>query len=251
MAGRIHFPYALSERFEYVFNVSSERSRIFCMIFFERNIFQDGFGFDGLFLYIYYMIEIWKDIEGYEGLYQVSNTGKIRSLHYRKYGGIHLLKQNTYDKHKTIILSKDGIHKSYKVHRLVAQAFIPNPEGKPCIDHIDGNGCNNIYTNLRWVTKKENSNNPNTINNMTFHKGIIPWNKGKNYEMHKTRGEKHRLSKPVIQMSLDGEFIQEWESAGEAERALGISGLHASISSCCRGKSKQGYGYKWKFKEVV
>ena len=115
------------------------------------------------------MEEIWKEIKGYEGLYEVSSEGRVRSLDrwvvsdrcrsWRK--GV-LLKQSIVLGYKQVGLCKDGKYKGYKVHRLVAQAFISNQFNKPDIDHINGDRSDNRVDNLRWVTPKENMNNPVT-----------------------------------------------------------------------------------------
>lgn len=118
--------------------------------------------------------EIWKDIEGYEGLYQVSNKGRVKSMdRYADNNGTlqfrpeRILKQNIQkagrNKRCAVALSKNAKIKMVRVHRLVAKAFIPNPENKPFIDHIDTDSTNNNVENLRWVTAKENSNNPITL----------------------------------------------------------------------------------------
>lgn len=115
-------------------------------------------------------MEIWKDITGYEGLYQVSSLGRVRALPrqgFTKYGKrnhIHYLKPdvNYHNKgeyrvgYHRVTLCKDGIYKRYMVHRLVAQAFIPNPDNKPYINHIDCDGTHNWVENLEWVTHSEN-----------------------------------------------------------------------------------------------
>ena len=106
------------------------------------------------------MKEIWKDIEGYEGRYQVSNFGNVKSLNY-KHTGEEKIMQSCKDKigYLHIKLFMNGKPKMYKVHRLVAQAFIPNPENKSEVDHIDSNPSNNDVTNLRWVDHEEQYNN--------------------------------------------------------------------------------------------
>ena len=111
-------------------------------------------------------MQIWKDIEGYKGHYQISNYGNVRSLKKDAF----LMKGGYLKGYKIISLWKNGTGKMFRVHRLVAAAFIPNPDNKPCIDHIDGDRANNHADNLRWVTAKENCNNP--ITKSRLHKKI-------------------------------------------------------------------------------
>ena len=101
--------------------------------------------------------QIWKDIPGYEGLYQVSNTGQIRSLNYRRTGKKQILKQYINNTgYKQVALRKNNKVKWYLVHRLVAQAFIPNPHNYPIINHKDENPANNAVWNLEWCTMDYN-----------------------------------------------------------------------------------------------
>ena len=101
------------------------------------------------------IMEQWKDIEGYEGIYQISSHGRVKSF---KNGKIKILKSRINDKgYNTTCLRKDGKSKYKLVHRLVAEAFIPNIDSKPYINHIDGNKLNNNINNLEWVTPSENT----------------------------------------------------------------------------------------------
>lgn len=100
------------------------------------------------------LVEIWKDVIGYEGLYQVSNLGRVKSFKFkneRLLGGT--INHNGY---RVVNLTKNGITKHKFVHRLVANAFIDNPQGKPFVNHIDSNPLNNMVSNLEWCTQSEN-----------------------------------------------------------------------------------------------
>ena len=111
------------------------------------------------------MSEEWRDIKGYEGLYQVSNLGRVKSLRYNHSENKKILKGFLSKKgYHRVSFYKDGVRKDYSVHRLVAEAFIPNIDNKPCIDHIDTNKLNNKVDNLRWCTNKENNWNELTRN---------------------------------------------------------------------------------------
>lgn len=107
------------------------------------------------------MIEIWKDIQGFENKYQVSNIGRVKSLSYfnnlGKFKKSIILKKRLTDRgYNTAVIYNDGKQKTFKVHRLVAIEFIPNPQNKPFVNHIDGNKENNIVSNLEWCTHSEN-----------------------------------------------------------------------------------------------
>lgn len=165
------------------------------------------------------MIEIWKDIEGYEGLYKVSNMGRIKSLgHTDKLGRYYegrIMKQQKHYKngYLSVCLAKDKKQKRMNVQRLVAHHFIPNPDNKPEVNHIDENKENNIYTNLEWCTRKENNIHGTKIERFKQKRRSIGWG-----------------FKKVYCIELD----KEYPSIAQAQRELKIWG----ISENCNGKSK-------------
>lgn len=168
------------------------------------------------------MEEIWKDIEGYEGLYQVSNIGRVKSV--RK--NIILKSQIASNGYERVVLSVNNISKDYSVHRLVATAFISNPNNYPIVNHKDENRTNNCVGNLEWCTQK--------------------------YNVNYGTGNKRRArsqSKKVLQFKPDGTFVKEWESIREIERMTGYSSGY--ISACCRNIRKTAYGYLWKYKKEI
>lgn len=167
--------------------------------------------------------EIWLDIVGYEGIYQVSNHGRVRSLQRLVRNGpntfrtVHgkLLKLDVLsDGYIGIGLHKDDHCKYYKVHRLVANAFIPNPENKPMVNHIDGNKQNNCVDNLEWVTSSENVQHALQIGLIPIICGRIP------SDMTRKRiSDNSKQSRPVLYV----ETGQIFKSRREASRVTGIS----------------------------
>ena len=136
--------------------------------------------------------------------------------------------------YKRVELSKAGINKKYNVHRIVAKTFIPNPENKPEVNHINGNKEDNRVENLEWVTSKENQ----------IHAYKIGLQKPSE-KQKKVLSEycKQNKTKKIIQLSLDNKFIKEWESAVEVEKSLGIS--RKNISQCITKNNKTAGGFKW------
>lgn len=168
------------------------------------------------------MNEIWKTIEDYPD-YMISNMGRVKSL---KNGKETILKPMLGKiGYYYVNLTMNGKRKVHYIHRLVSIYFIPNPENKPCIDHINTDRTDNRIENLRWCTQKENCNNYNT-------------------KIKQTSNKNHN-SLPIIQFTIDGDFIRKWDCTMNAERALGIE--HSNIVKCCKGRYKTVGNYKWKY----
>ena len=164
--------------------------------------------------------EIWKDIKDYEGLYQVSNFGRVKSI---RFGKERILKSGTNNwGYLFVKLCKNGKIKPFLVHRLVAEAFLPNTDNLPCVNHKDENKQNNNVNNLEWCDVKYNNT-------------------------YGTRTEKSskKCSKPVLQYTLDGVFIREWKSTAECGR----NGFNqGNVAACCRGERKTYKGFIWRYK---
>mgnify|MGYP003436655222 CR=1 FL=1 len=186
-------------------------------------------------------IEQWKtavyDGEIYEGLYKVSNLGRILILNYKRTGNAKLMNPYTNkDGYSKVELSKNGEKKSCLVHRLVAQTFIPNPEGKPCINHKiqgkKGKSINMVFFNKDGTIDKERT--------------TIEWATYKENNDYGTRKERvaKAMSKRVLQLSLSGELIKVWESVNECGR----NGFCQScVCQCCNGKRKTHKGFRWEY----
>lgn len=161
--------------------------------------------------------EEFRDIPGYEGVYEVSNLGRVR-----RNGKILKPGKNRYG-YLYLNLSKNGTRRNATIHRLVAQSFIPNPQNLPEINHKDEDKTNNTVDNLEWCTREYNSN-------------------------YGSRNKKISIGKlkPVLQFDREGNFIAEYESGVEAER---ITGIHSSdISQCCSERYKTAGSFIWKYK---
>lgn len=170
--------------------------------------------------------EIWRDIPNYEGLYQVSDLGRIKSLPKKRSGKFDnselILKSINKDGYIVVNLWKNKKKKTLRVHRLVAKSFIPNPKNLKIINHIDGNRSNNSVNNLEWCTYSRN----------TQHAYDIGLNKH---------------TKNIIQYDLQNKFIKKWGKIKEASLKLQINDAH--IIDCCKGRRKTAGGYKWQYIE--
>ena len=180
--------------------------------------------------------EIWKTIEGYPN-YEVSNLGNVRSLNFHREKKSKIMKQRVNRcGYKYLLLCKDGKHKTFTVHQLVAKAFIQNTYNHPVVNHKDENKQNNCVNNLEWCTHKYNSNYGTAIERQKQNPNIKSC-LGK-------FGKEHPNSKPINQYTKDGKLIRIWDSRADIGRELGINMSH--ISSCVNGKRKTAYGFIWK-----
>ena len=183
-------------------------------------------------------MEIWKDIEGYEGLYQVSNRGRVKSLSrkvknkngYRvKKESILKPKPNGKGYHIVGLYIK-GISKNFTIHYLVLSSFIPNTFNKRTINHIDSNRTNNRLDNLEWATHKENTKHGFVFGNMDMNDYI---------RIGKLK------SKKVIMLSMDNKPLLKFDSQTEAQIISEFDSRR--ISDCCCNKIESYKGYKWQF----
>lgn len=163
------------------------------------------------------MTEIWKQISGYEGLYEVSNFGRVKSLCAGRWHTV-MIRKPVPDKegYYTVCLKKDGKYKNHKIHRLVAIEFIENPNNYPQINHKDKDVTNNRVENLEWCSSEYNLNYGDRIK---------------------------KYYKSVVQKDQDGNTIRTYESIKDAEKETGV--LASSISCVLSGKRKKAGGYKW------
>lgn len=195
------------------------------------------------------MEEIWEPVVGYEGYYEISNLGKVKSVerfvkqgnsirHVKeKIKNIHL---NDYG-YPCITLCRNRISKSIPIHILIAKAFIPNPENKPHVDHINTNREDYRIENLRWVTPKENSNNELTLQHCrenTYSEESLK----KRLDTRKSRNVKS-APKTVYQYTKDGKFVREFYSISEASSITGVDNV--SISRALDDCTLSGGGFLW------
>ena len=171
------------------------------------------------------MQEEWRDIKGYENMYQISNMGNVKSLNYKQTGREKIMKSLVdKDGYLFVCLCKNRKVKPFKVHRLVAQAFISNPNNYPCVNHKDENKQNNCVSNLEFCTVKYN-----------------------NIYNGRQKRIAEKLSKPVLKIDpISNEIVAEFPSIKEVERQLGYN--QGNISKCCKGKRNTAGGFKWRYK---
>lgn len=171
------------------------------------------------------MTEEWKKVEGFEGFYEVSNFGNVRSLNYHNWGIVKNLTP-VVDRYgyERVCLTKNGKQFNRLVHRLVATAFVENPNDLPQINHLNEIKTDNRVVNLEWCSAKENTNHGTRNQRMS-------------------QSKKNKNCKAVVQMDMNGNEIRKWVSFMEVNRVLGYD--VGFLARCCKGRSKSAYGYMW------
>lgn len=180
---------------------------------------------------------MWKPIQGYEGLYDVSDSGDVRSLNYNHTGEPRILTPKRHSSgYNTVVLCKNSEKKNKSIHILVAQAFVDNPDGKPQVNHKDGDRQNNHADNLEWVTASENIHHSfEVLGKQSPNKGRI--------------GKSHYAAMSVSQYSLTGQFVKRWDCISDAAREIGCS--PCQIINNIKGRSKTCHGYMWRYEECA
>jgi hypothetical protein len=179
------------------------------------------------------MNEIWKDVPGYEGLYEISNFGNVMSLNYRGHGYRKQLTPKCNNAGRLWVeLCKNGERKPWLIHRLVGMVFIPNPNEYPQINHKDENPKNNVVSNLEWCTREYNIQYYRDR-----HPERPPFRPSRNYRV--------RSNIPVIQLTKDGTVVRRWDNSCQVKKTMGWSDW--SVAECCRGNRKTAYGFIWKY----
>lgn len=182
------------------------------------------------------MEEIWKDIKGFEGCYQISNYGRVKSLCRRRRKNDKILKALLSSRdYLQINLHKNGEMFKYLIHRLVAEAFIPNPNNYPVVNHKDENKQNNCITNLEWCNTEYNNNYGTRIDKVS---------------------QNNSFAKIILQYSKENNFIKEWGNTRIAIIGNNFFGkdfnkfytIKRAIQNCCIGERESAYGFKWKYK---
>lgn len=184
------------------------------------------------------MEEIWKDIKGYKGLYQISNLGKVKNVKTQK-----ILKNYTSKQDKgylKVSLYSNLKSKNFKIHRLVANAFIANPCNYPQVNHINGNKQDNCVENLEWCNNSHNMKEAYKIGLVkSSHSGCFK------------KGEHKKQEIPINQLDLNGNLIKTWSSFTKAEKFFrpNSKAISTNIHGALNNKQKTAYGYIWKYAE--
>lgn len=189
------------------------------------------------------MQEIWKDIKGYEELYQISNLGNVKSLKRKTLGkkhGNHYLKERILKPGKSgnyyhVCLRKNNVNKIFYIHRLVAQTFIKNIENKNQVNHKNGKTTDNNVNNLEWVTASENQTHA--------YKVLKRKTNIQNFEKYRTQRKRK-----INQYDKTGNFIKSWDCISDAEKFLNAKSI-GKICECCQHKNgrKSAFGFKWEY----
>lgn len=178
-------------------------------------------------------MEVWKNIEGFNGDYQISNLGRVKSF---KFSTPKILRYKTNNKgYKWVCLSLNGVQRNLLVHRLVAMHFLENNKNYEIINHIDENPANNNVSNLEWCTQSENVKKSSKLKDY-FETNNILCN---------TRNAKHNDTANKVKQILQGKVIKVFKNSLEVKKNLGFD--QSFILSCCRNKRKSAYGYQWQF----
>ena len=203
--------------------------------------------------FCFIMDEIWKDIKGYEGLYQVSNLGRVRSLGSDNWHKGRILKPHLDGRghYLEVGLHKDHKSKTTNIHRLVAEAFIPNPNNLPQVNHKDECKTNNMVDNLEWCDAHYNINYGNA-------KKRIIESRYRNNDINdivskiketKRKNKSFSCEIPVNQFTWEGVFVARYDSATEAQRITGVQ--RKDIGACCKKMIKRAGKFIWSYDEDV
>lgn len=200
------------------------------------------------------IVELWKPLVGFEGYYEISTLGRVKSIKRIVYNSkgkqrtVHekiikpLINRHGYS---SVSLYKNGVKTNVKIHRMVALTFIPNIENKPFIDHINTIRHDNRLENLKWATRIENAHNPITQSKMIGRNHAS----GETIILARNNKKSYGAERAVLQISINGDIINEFKSIREAGREFNNSS--GAISSCCRKKKnyKTVHGYIWRYKD--
>lgn len=199
--------------------------------------------------------EIWKDIDGYEGLYQVSSLGRVKALQrYRRAGNTaytqkeHFMTQ--YDNtsgYKYVRLNIGSDKRMFFVHRLVANAFIANPMSLPEVNHKNEIKTDNNVDNLEWCTRQYNETYGTKRERVQRTKKML--NSDRKALMKKNKNHSYGAEKPVLCYLKDGTFVNRFQSLSVAAQSIGDCTSH--IAACCKGRRKSVRGYNWRYEELV